>query len=39
MAWSAQQKLIDNKKKNLDSKIRFSAWTPMSDPSANDKVQ
>ncbi|PIK42642.1 putative F-box only protein 16 [Apostichopus japonicus] len=38
MAWSAQQKLIDNKKKNLDSKIRFSAWTPMSDPSANDKV-
>ncbi|KAJ8020566.1 F-box only protein 16 [Holothuria leucospilota] len=38
MAWSAQQKFIDNKKKNLDSKMRFSAWTPMSDPGANEKV-
>ena len=39
MAWSGDQKRLENKKKNLDSKIRFSAWTPMNHHPTNDKVQ
>ncbi len=38
MAWSGEQKRLENKKKNLDSKIRFSAWTPMNHHPTNDKV-
>ncbi|XP_022106911.1 F-box only protein 16-like [Acanthaster planci] len=38
MAWSGEQKRLENKKKNLDSKIRFSAWTPMNHAPTNDKV-
>ncbi|XP_033640268.1 F-box only protein 16-like isoform X1 [Asterias rubens] len=38
MAWSGDQKRLENKKKNLDSKIRFSAWTPMNHHPTNDKV-
>ncbi|XP_072028452.1 F-box only protein 16-like [Amphiura filiformis] len=38
MAWSADQKRIENKKKNVDSKTRFSVWTPMSHAPTNEKV-
>ncbi|XP_033126859.1 F-box only protein 16-like [Anneissia japonica] len=38
MAWSGDQKRLDNKKRNLDSKARFSTWTPMNHQPTNDKV-
>ena len=38
MAWSGEQKRIENKKKNLDSRIKFSSWTPMNHAPTKDKV-
>ncbi|XP_071965985.1 F-box only protein 16-like isoform X2 [Antedon mediterranea] len=38
MAWSGDQKRLDNKRRNLDSKARFSTWTPMNHQPTNDKV-
>ncbi|XP_072176011.1 F-box only protein 16-like [Diadema setosum] len=38
MAWSAEQKRIENKKKNIDSRIKFSSWTPMNHAPTKDKV-
>ncbi|XP_041482195.1 F-box only protein 16-like [Lytechinus variegatus] len=38
MAWSGEQKRIENKKKNLDTRIKFSSWTPMNHAPTKDKV-